>query len=114
MFTYIIVKPLRSGEKACFSRKGQGKNIGFQEKSQGKFVLFRHKSGKFFSKSLYKPCKMSYCWGIVSAWLLIFHSKLQTSSFFCPPSTEKLNKSFKQTKNPDNSNMLNLIKNNTY
>ena len=54
MFTYIIVKPLRSGEKACFSRKGQGKNIGFQEKSQGKFVLFRQgkSQGNFFKKSV--------------------------------------------------------------
>ena len=31
-----------------------------------------------------------------------------------PPGTEKLNKSPRQTKNPDNSNMLHMFYNNTY
>ena len=55
-FTFIIINPIRSGEKLAFSEEVREKHIGFREIVQGKFVLLKQKSEEFFSESPYKPC----------------------------------------------------------
>ena len=52
---------------------------------------------------------------IVSAWVMIFSSKSQSSYFFWSPQALKnLTSPIMQTKSPDNSNMLHMFNNNTY
>ena len=52
--------------------------------------------------------------GILSVWVLIPRSKPQPSDFFCPQALNILTSPPRQTKNPDNSNNLNMFNNNTY
>ena len=53
-------------------------------------------------------------WGVVSAWVLIPPSKPNPGILSVPPGTEKLNKSPKKKKSPDNSNVLDMFNNNTH
>ena len=46
-------------------------------------------------------------------WVLITPRKPQPSEFFWNPGTENLHKSPRQTKSPDNSNILHMFNNNT-